>query len=76
MTNKRQDQDYQEAHRMAASMTTATHALKQKLKRFKQPMTDKGRHSLLRDIAEIRGYLDVIAVLIVCAKREGESKSE
>lgn len=76
MTDKRQDQDYQEAHRMSASMTTATHALKQKLKRFKRPMTDKGRHSLLRDIAEIRGYLDVIAVLVVCAKREGELKSE
>ncbi len=75
MTNV-QDEDRDEAMRMAASMATTTHALREKLKRYRQPMTTQNRNSLLRDIAEIRGYLDVIAVLVVCAKREGESESE
>jgi hypothetical protein len=68
MDEQRREEDYLESLRMSASMVTATHALKQKLRTFKQPMTSKGRQSLLRDVAEIRGYLDVIATLVVCAR--------
>lgn len=68
MTEQERFETYYEANRMAASMTTATQELKRKLKTFKQPMTTRGRQAMLRDVAEIRGYVDVIATLVVCAR--------
>lgn len=68
MTEQEKIENYLEAQKMAAFMTTATHRLKQKLKTFKQPMTNQGRHSMLLDIAEIRGYLDVVSTMVVCAR--------
>jgi hypothetical protein len=69
MTNV-QDEDRDEAMRMAASMATTVYSLKQKLKDFKQPMASTKRHSLLADLAELRGYADVISTLVVCARRQ------
>jgi len=78
MTNTRQQEDYLEAQRTAAAMVAATLAIKYKLKRLKQPITDKGRHGLLKSIADLRGLVEVMTVLAVCARRdeEGDSKGE
>ncbi len=78
MTNTRQIEDYLEAQRIAASMVAVTSAIKHKLKRLKQPITDKGRHGLLKSIAELRGLVEVMTVLTVCARRDeaGDRESE
>lgn len=68
MTQQERTETYYEANRMAASMTKATQDLRRKLKTLKQPMTPTGRQAMLRDVAEIRGYVDVLATLVVCAR--------